>query len=116
MRNPYQQIGNRIRLVRRQAGLTQAELAEKASLSDNFIGLIERGEGRPTIQVVDRIADALGVHLSELFLGDENQSKKGGETLRELRRVLKRRELKDAQLILSISKRIFECFPIESKR
>ena len=45
-------------------GLTQAELAEKTGLSDNFIGLIERGIKHPTLETLDKIASALEVDLS----------------------------------------------------
>lgn len=110
MKNPYQQIGKRVRVIRRQVGLTQSQLAEKADFSDNYIGLIERGEGQPTIQAINQIANALGVSLGELFLRD-GEDMDGKHVLKELRQLLKRREPKDAQLILSISKRIFECFP-----
>ncbi len=39
----YTPFGQRIRKIRRQHDLTQAELAEKAGLSTSFIGHIERG-------------------------------------------------------------------------
>lgn len=114
MGNPYQRVGLRIRVIRRQAGLTQAQLAEKADLSDNFIGLIERGEGHPTIQTINRIAEALGVRLGELFAG-EDEPRGIDQILKELERLFKHRNPSDAQLVLSISKRVFEHFPARTK-
>jgi transcriptional regulator with XRE-family HTH domain len=111
MRNPYQGLGRRVRLLRRQAGFTQARLAEKADLSDNFIGLIERGKGRPTLEAISRIARALGVRLGELFAWDDDEPQTHDQVAKELRRLLRNRDLKDAQLLLALSKRIFETFP-----
>lgn len=39
----YKDLGQRIRTLRRQHGLTQEELAEKAGISPSFMGHIERG-------------------------------------------------------------------------
>jgi transcriptional regulator with XRE-family HTH domain len=49
-----------LRRLRRQAGLTQKELAEASHLSPDYISALERGERRhPTAGVTDRIAGAL---------------------------------------------------------
>ena len=37
-------FGLRVKELRKEKGLTQSELAEKIGLSNNFIGMIERGE------------------------------------------------------------------------
>ena len=101
-------------MIRRQIGLTQAKLAEEAHLSDNFIGLIERGEARPTLQTMSQIAKALGVKLGELFV-EEDEPKEVDQVLKDFERLFKRRNPSDAQLVLSISKRVFEHFPARTK-
>jgi transcriptional regulator with XRE-family HTH domain len=45
---------------RLQRGLTQAELAEFADLSLKYVGEIERGEANTTIEVLERLAAAVG--------------------------------------------------------
>lgn len=105
-----QLLGKRIRILRRQAGLTQSELAEKSGLSDNFIGLIERGERQLTVPTVQKFSKALGIKLGDFFI-EEEQAQSLDSVLRELEQLLKKRDLKDAQLLLSIAKRIFENFP-----
>ncbi len=54
-------LGNRIRELREQAGLTRKQLAERAHTSLSNIYMIERGD-RPTIgfDLACRFADALG--------------------------------------------------------
>ena len=60
-------LGGQIRKLRRRAGLTQEQLAEKAGLSLKHLGEVERGRGNPTLSSLESLADALGVTLFELF-------------------------------------------------
>lgn len=55
-----------LRRLREQAGLTQAELAERAGLSERAISDIERGEKRPRKDTLSRLATALQQEASEL--------------------------------------------------
>lgn len=60
-------IGDRIRNIRKEKGLSQEELAFKASLHSTYIGQIERGEKNATLESIEKIASALNVTLEELF-------------------------------------------------
>lgn len=59
------QLGQVIREKRESAGLTQIEVAEKASLDRNYIGMVERGERNPSYLSLVKIAKGLNlpVHL-----------------------------------------------------
>lgn len=59
-------VGSRIRALRRAAGWTLEDLAERADLHPNFLGLLERGRKNPSIDVVSRVAVGLGVELASL--------------------------------------------------
>jgi len=59
-------LGDKIRHYRKQAGLTQEQLAEKADLHHNFIGEVERGNMETSLTSLLRIAKALGVRVREL--------------------------------------------------
>ena len=61
------QIGERIRRLRKQKGLTQEQLADKVRVTSSYIGFIEQGVRNPSINTADKIARALGAKLSELF-------------------------------------------------
>lgn len=61
------ELGERIRELRKSAGITQEELGEKASLNYKFIGELERGQVNVSIDSLARIADALGVRIGDLF-------------------------------------------------
>jgi XRE family transcriptional regulator, regulator of sulfur utilization len=63
------ELGARIREGRRDRGLTLQELAEAAAVSASMLSSVERGRKAPTIVVLARIADGLGVSLNELIVG-----------------------------------------------
>jgi transcriptional regulator with XRE-family HTH domain len=59
-------FGKRVRELRRQKKLSQEAFAEIAELDRSYMGALERGEQNPSLWIVARIADALGITLSEL--------------------------------------------------
>ncbi len=64
--NIVSKIGLKIKLLRNKLGLSQEEFAEKAELSKNSLGAIERGTSVAGIDTLERIAIALGIELKEL--------------------------------------------------
>lgn len=57
----------RIKMARMEAGLSQAELAERVGATRQTIGLIEAGKYNPTIKLCLAICKALGRTLDDLF-------------------------------------------------
>ena len=49
--------------AREKAGLTQAEIAEKAGIHFNYYARVERGEVTPRVDIVENIARALKINL-----------------------------------------------------
>jgi transcriptional regulator with XRE-family HTH domain len=62
-----QAFGKRVRALRVEAGLSQEKLAEKAGMHPTYLSDIERGQRNPTLEVISRLAKALGVRIRELF-------------------------------------------------
>ena len=54
-------IARNLRRIRLERGLSQEELADLARVNRNYIGMIERRENSPTVDVIEKIAEALGV-------------------------------------------------------
>lgn len=54
-------IGERIRELRKRANLTQAELAERINAHPVTIAKYETGKHQPSVEALERLADALGV-------------------------------------------------------
>mgnify|MGYP001610532719 FL=1 len=66
-------VGDSIRRLRLDAGLTQEELALKCGLSQGYINQLESGKRRFTQKSLDIIADTLSIPLMELFREEEVQ-------------------------------------------
>jgi len=62
-----QKLGNRIRVLREIAGMSQKDLAFAADLDRSYIASIESGQRNVSIVNIERIAHALGVSLRQLF-------------------------------------------------
>jgi transcriptional regulator with XRE-family HTH domain len=60
------QLAQRIRAFRKLKGFTQAQLAAETGVSLAVLGAIERGNRRPEDQVLIKIAEGLGISMSEL--------------------------------------------------
>ena len=61
-------IGNFLRELRNEKGITQEKLAERAGLHRTYIGMVERLERNPSLVCIYKIANGLGVHVSQLFI------------------------------------------------
>jgi transcriptional regulator with XRE-family HTH domain len=59
----------RIKQLRKQASLTQAQLATKVGLSRAAISQFEAGDSKPSVGTLVRLADALGINLNDLVSG-----------------------------------------------
>lgn len=62
-------IGEKIKALRSEKGMTQRELAEKSGLSRMAIGNYERNYRIPTLDVLEQIANALDIATFELLGG-----------------------------------------------
>jgi len=60
-------IGVRIKVLRKQAGLTQEQLAEQVGLDSRHLSKLEVGQHFPSLDSLERIAVALNVPLVEFF-------------------------------------------------
>jgi y4mF family transcriptional regulator len=57
------QIGRIIKDRRKELGVTQPELAELAQISVNTLYKIERGQANPSLIVLEKILDTLGLEI-----------------------------------------------------
>lgn len=61
-------VGKNVRRFRQRAQMTQEQLAFAAEIDLTYVGGIERGKRNPSVQVLARIAVALGAEPAELLL------------------------------------------------
>jgi transcriptional regulator with XRE-family HTH domain len=60
-------VGRNVRVLRQARGLTQEQLAFEAQIDLTYLGGIERGRRNPSLLVMARLADSLGVKISALL-------------------------------------------------
>lgn len=63
------QLGMRIKYLRNIKHWSQEDLALEANVNKNYISDLERGQRNPTVKILEKIARALDISLSELFKG-----------------------------------------------
>lgn len=66
----YIEIGNRVRQNRVLRHMTQDALSEACGLSTGFLGHIERGTRKPSLESLSKISQILNVSLDTLVFGD----------------------------------------------
>ena len=59
-----EKIGRTIKLRRKEFGLTQGQLAKLSDIGVNTLTQIERGEGNPTVKVLEKVLQTLGLQLT----------------------------------------------------
>ena len=57
------QLGETIRKRRKELNITQPHLAQLAGISTNTLYKLERGQGNPSLEVINKLADVLGMEL-----------------------------------------------------
>ena len=60
-------VGVNVQRLRRDKGLSQEELAHRAAVHQTYLSGVETGKRNPSVGVLERIAAALTVDISEFF-------------------------------------------------
>ncbi len=106
--NTPQDIGTRIRAVRRERSLTQDELAELVGVSRSAVAQWETGRTGQITGNLSRIAGALGVAVEYLMIGDDKRA--AGEVWQgdelALLRLYRECEPEDRQMLLRTARRL----------
>ena len=67
-------FGKRVRTIRRAAGITQEDAAERAQMHPKYLGEIERGEKRPSFEAILALAKALDTSPAAFFQFEKEES------------------------------------------
>jgi transcriptional regulator with XRE-family HTH domain len=60
-------MGRRLKTLREERAMTRAELAEAAGISREYVRRLEAGEYDPTVGMIQKLAKALAVPVTELL-------------------------------------------------
>ncbi len=99
----YILLGKRIRDERLLLRWTLENLAEKTDKSINFIGQIERGEGKPSLNTLVDIANALGTTVDSLL--QDNVKEVNDSIGKEIDAIIRTLDDNGKQFILDVVKR-----------
>ena len=99
----FELLGKRIRDERLLLRLTIEQLAEKVDKSSNFVGQIERGDRKLSIETLVDIANALGTTIDSLMKDNIKASEDG--TIREIETLLYSTDETGKRFILDVIKR-----------
>ena len=64
-----EKVGNRIKALRQQTGLSQEKFALKIGMDRTYFASVEKGKRNISVINLEKIANGLGISLSELFRG-----------------------------------------------
>ncbi len=94
-------FSERLGALRRQRGLTQAELAARLGISKSAVSMYERGNREPELDLLEKMADLFGVGVSAL-LGREEPLVNGDPELTEYLESL--RDRPELRMLFSVTK------------
>ncbi len=79
-------LGSRLKELRKKRGLSQEELAEACGISSKYLSRIEVGLHFPSVEILLRLSERLGVELKDLFdfLPDASSPRELRKALNEL--------------------------------
>ena len=66
-----EQLGMRIKYLRKRLKWSQEDLALNSNINKNYISDLENGRRNPSLDILERIAIAFNISLEELFKGIE---------------------------------------------
>lgn len=66
-----EQLGMRIKYLRKKHNWSQEDLALESNINKNYICDLECGRRNPSLEILERLADAFDITLEELFKGIE---------------------------------------------
>jgi transcriptional regulator with XRE-family HTH domain len=109
MKSVSSEVGNRIRQYRKRAELSQERLALNAGLTVSFLGDIERGIKKPSVESLEKLLGAMNISFLEFFDYEyEIKPLRDCSALEKLTLILKDKPNDEVELILAAVQRIMD--------
>jgi len=96
----YKAIGSRIAKRRRELGLKQVEVCERAGINDKYLSCIERSTSIPSLEMIVRLAIALETTPDEFLVGSVRHKDEEWMDIAELLRHMDKKRLRLAKGLL----------------
>lgn len=98
----YTEIGKRIARRRKELGLKQSELSERANISNTYMSSIERAVSIPSTEVVMRLAVALDTTPDEFLVGSAHFPEEKWRDISEKLRPLTNKQLEFVDKLIDV--------------
>lgn len=95
-------IGNRLRELRLTCGLSQEQLALEANITPAYLCQVERGTRNPTVALVERLCEVLGVTLATFFSDEAGQVRGYDQVTEQLLGLLYGRSEEEKRALLQL--------------
>jgi transcriptional regulator with XRE-family HTH domain len=113
-------VGKRLRQMRKEKGLTQLSLSERAEMVDTYLAGVERGERNISLESLEKIVTALDAEPIDAFRFGELELGKGLEgkrdTIRLLASFLEERSIEEIELIRRMTKDVMATIDAEKRK
>ena len=63
-------VAKNLRRLRHEQGVSQEDLADRANINRNYVGMLEREEHAATVDILEKLAEVLAVDPAEFFRRD----------------------------------------------
>lgn len=60
-------VARNLKYLRQEKGMSQEELADRAEINRNYVGMVERSENAATVDMLEKLAEALGAKPVDFF-------------------------------------------------
>ena len=60
-------VAGNLKHLRQEKGMSQERLADRAEINRNYVGMVERSENAATVDMLEKLADALGAKPIDFF-------------------------------------------------
>ena len=67
MKSESEKLGNNLKRIRTNKGITQGDIARSLGVSRGFVSNIENGKTNPTLATIARLAEAIGSDIKNLL-------------------------------------------------
>lgn len=96
----YSEIGKRIAWRRKELGLRQVQVCERAGINDKYLSCIERATSIPSLEVLMKLAIALDTTPDEFLVGSVRKENEGWRDVAEQLRGMDDKQLALAKSLL----------------
>jgi transcriptional regulator with XRE-family HTH domain len=67
MKSEAEKLGNNLKRIRTEKGITQGDIAKSLGVSRGFVSNLENGKTNPTLATITKLATAIGVTTDQLL-------------------------------------------------